>query len=278
MLTNGITVGDLKKRLLESSSEFDPVVFGDKESKKINDKAYADIKKETENYDGRLTKEKKDLGGGITATDNKGMSDLRYDGISQPFKDKVKSQMKGYTSAEAEKLHKNEPFGNASFDNDGKAYKDAKEHADAMSDKKNLAAKSGLMGREVYKNDDDNKNDTKTMYENNNAKKIKMLSFKNTQFLSEGHMMSRIPDEYKTEGNKFIMRDSAKTEYLVEWHANEPKVTKKINMNLVNEEKQRIKELWGYHSPESKTSTAKFRMEEDKSYQDVLNKARQLMK
>ena len=107
--------------------------------------------------------------------------------------------------------------------------------------------------------------------------KIKMLSFKNTQFISEGHMMSRIPDEYKTEGNKFIMRDSADNQYLVEWHANEPNVTKKPNMTLVNEEKERMKQLWGYKSTEAKTSTSSFRVQEDKEFSDMVKKARKLM-
>ena len=108
------------------------------------------------------------------------------------------------------------------------------------------------------------------------TKKIKMLSFKNTQFISEGHMMSKIPDEYKKDGNKFIMRDSANNQYLVEW-SSEPTVTKKINMELVNEQKERIKQLWGYKSAESKTSTSSFRMQENNEFADMVNKARKLM-
>ena len=38
--------------------------------------------------------------------DNASMSDLRYDNISEPFSKRVKAQMKGYASEEAEKLHK----------------------------------------------------------------------------------------------------------------------------------------------------------------------------
>jgi hypothetical protein len=110
------------------------------------------------------------------------------------------------------------------------------------------------------------------------SKKIKMLTFKNTQFISEGHMMSRIPDEYKTEGNKFIMKDSSDNQYLVEWHKEEPMVTKKPNMTLVNEQKERIKQLWGYKSAEAKTSTSNFRVQEDKSFADMVDKARKLMK
>lgn len=266
-----INVGELRRVMKEEKGEFKPVMFGDKESKEINQKAYSDIKKETEKYDGGLTKGKKQVGGGINATDNLGMHDLRYDSINKPFMDRTKSQMKGYVSKDAEEKHKNDEFGNATFDNNGETYNAAKEHAEAAKQGKDTAAEIGLTGRNLKK-DDIEKND-KTMYEN----KIKRLSFKNTQFISEGHMMTKIPDDYKREGNKFIMRDSAKNEYLVEWHTSEPKVTKKINMDLVNEEKNRIKELWGYKSGEAKTSTSSFRLQEDKNFSDMVGKARKLM-
>ena len=267
-----ISVGELRRVIKESQNEFKPVVFGDDESKKINDKAYSDVRKQSEKYDGGLTKKGEKVGGGISATDNKGMHDLTYDSISKPFKDRVKSQMKGYVSKDAEDKHKNDEFGNATFDNDGNIYNAAKDHAKAVKRGKDTASEIGLTGRELNKNDIE-KND-ETMYE---SKKIKMLSFKNTQFISEGHMMSKIPDEYKTNGNKFIMRDSSDNQYLVEWNSIEPKVTKKINMKLVNEQKERIKQLWGYKSAEAKTSTSDFRVQENNEFADMVNKARKLM-
>ena len=267
-----INVGDLRRVIKESQNEFKPVVFGMDKSKEINDKAYSDIKKETEKYDGGLTKEKRELGGGISATDNKGMHDLTYDSINKPFQDKVKSQMKGYASKDAETKHKGEPFGNATFDDNGNIYKAAKDHAEMVKKGKDAATEIGLTGRELNKNEVEKLRTTM-----GESKKIKMLTFKNTQFLSEGHMMSRIPDEYKTEGNRFVMKDSADNQYLVEWHTNEPMVTKKPNMKLVNEQKERMKQLWGYKSAESHTSTSSFRVQEDKGFTDMVNKARKLM-
>lgn len=44
------------------------------------------------------------------------MQDLEYDSINKPYNERVKSQMKGYTSKMAEDMHKNDEFGNASFD------------------------------------------------------------------------------------------------------------------------------------------------------------------
>ena len=269
-----ISVGELRRVIKESQNEFKPVVFGNDESKKINDKAYSDIKKETDNYDGGLSKGTKKLGGGISATDNKGMHDLAYDNISKPFKDRIKSQMKGYVSKDAENKHKNDEFGNATFDKDENIYNAAKEHAKAVKQGKDAAAEIGLTGRELNKNDIEK--NTETMEE---SKKIKMLSFKNTKFLSEGHMMTMIPDEFKVEGKRFIMKDGADNQYLVEWSTKkEPSVTKKLNMTLVNEQKERIKQLWGYKSAEAKTSTSSFRMQENKEFSDMVNKARKLMK
>ena len=273
MGTISINVGDLRKSIKESQNEFKPIIFGSDETKKTNEKAYSDIKKETENYDGGLTKEKKELGGGINASDNKGMSDLTYDNINKPYKDKVESQMKGYVSKDAEDKHKNDEFGNATFDNDGNTFKAAKDHADAVKKGKDAAVEIGLTGSKLNKSEVEKQRETM-----GESKKIKMLTFKNTQFISENHMMTRIPDEYKTEGNKFIMRDSSDNQYLVEWHSTEPMVTKKPNMKLVNEQKERMKQLWGYKSAEAQTSTSSFRVQEDKSFTDMVNKARKLMK
>ena len=266
-----INVGDFRKTINEAN-EFKPIMFN-KDNKAINDRSYSDIKKETEKYDGGLTSKTKTVGGGINATDNKGMHDLEYDNINKPFKDKVKSQMKGYVSKDAEDKHKNDEFGNADFDKDGKIYDAAKDHAEAVKKGKDAAVGIGLTGRELNKTEIEKQRET--MEE---AKKIKMLTFKNTQFLSEGHMMTRIPDEYKTEGNKFIMKDSSDNQYLVEWHtSSEPMVTKKVNMTLVNEQKERMKQLWGYKSSEAKTSTSNFRVQEDKEFSDMVKKARKLM-
>ena len=268
-----ISVGELR-RVIKEANEFKPVMFGHEESKKINDKSYADTKKETEKYDGGLSNGgKKKVGGGIMATDNKGMHDLEFDNISKPFKDKVRSQMKGYVSKDAEDKHKNDAFGNATFDKDENIYNAAKEHAKAVKQGKDTAAEIGLTARELNKNDIEKNTDT--MEE---SKRIKMLSFKNTKFLSEGHMRTMIPDEYKVEGKRFIMKDSSDNQYLVEWTNKEPNVTKKINMTLVNEEKNRIKQLWGYKSPESKTSTSSSRLQEDKGFSDMVSKARKLIK
>lgn len=264
-------VGDLRRVLREDKNEFKPLVFGMEDTKKENEKTYSSIKKETEKYDGGLSSKGKKLGSGLSYDDNRGMHDLEYDNINKPFKDRVKSQMKGYVSKDAEDKHKGDEFGNATFDDDGETYKAAMDHAEAVKNGKDSAVKIGLTGREL--NNSEIEKQRETMKED---KKMRMLTFKNTRFISEGHMMSKIPDEYKTEGRKFIMRDSADNQYLVEWHS-EPIVSKKINYTLVNEQKDRIKELWGYKSAEAKTTTSSFRIQENKEFADMVKKARKLM-
>ena len=61
--------------------------------------------KDTENFNSKVSKkERTNYDGGRSNDDNASMSDLRYDNISEPFSKRVKAQMKGYASEEAEKL------------------------------------------------------------------------------------------------------------------------------------------------------------------------------
>jgi len=269
-------VGDLKRvvrEAVEAKNEFEPV-FGKnvpKDNKKINDEAYKSIKKETEAYDGGLGAERK-KGNSVTPANNRGMSDLDYDSISKPFKDKVKSQLKGYPSAEAEKQHKNDAFGNAYYDSNNLS-KDIADHAKEAKKESDKSKTDGLTSSK-YKNEIEKSSES--MFE---SKKITKLQFKHTQFLSEGHMLSKVPDELKVEGKKFIMKDTADNEYLVEWTAKKPNVTKRLNKTQVNEEMNRIKALYGYKSKDYFTTTnSQTRMNENKEFSDMINKARKLMK
>ena len=271
-------VGELRRVIKESAakSEFKPV-YGSgvqDDSKKINRQAYKDIEKETSAYDGGLSKQKPKKGTAVTPELNRGMSDLQYDSISQPFKDKVKAQLKGYTSADEEKNHKGEESGNASYDaND--LTSDIAKHAKDVKKENDKLKGTGLTGSTQNKSDIEKRNDT--MFE---SKKIKNIKFKHTEFLSEGHMLTKVPDEFKNEGNKFIMSDSEGNSYLVEWHNDEkPDVEKRINKKLVNEEINRIKNLYNYHSKDFfNTTTSQSRLKEDKEISQMLGRARQLMK
>lgn len=258
-------IGDLRGKIKESSQEFKPVMGTDveKDNKKINAEAYAEISKATKNCDGGARNESKKAIN-YPDSDNRGMQDLEYDSINEPYKERVRSQMKGYASAEAEKEHKNDPMGNAEF-TDISNMDDRHEKLQ----KGKLAAKTiGLTSREIPK--EDFKNLTQSVFED---KKLYQIKFKNTVFITENHMLSKVPDDFKVEGRKFIMKDRENNEYIVEWHE-KPIVSAKTK---INEQKNRIHELFNYKRTESNT-TSSMRLTEDNKINDMLDKARRLMK
>ena len=275
MKRNIIEVGKLR-RIIKEETEFNPVMFGDSETKEINREAYRDMKKQTEDYNGGLTsgltkKKREDSVGQAFRSPNKGMSDIEVQNPSKPFAEKVEAQMDGYDSAEAKKLHKDEEPGNFTK-SDGAITKAAKKHAKDAADGRSKATKIGLTGRELNAQDVDKLHNT--MFDEH--KKMKRLTFKQ-RFISENHMVSLIPDHYKTEGNKFAMKDNAGTEYLVEWKEEGPNVTKKVNLTEAHKEFDRIKQLWGYKSSESTQQSSSVNESKD-GFNKTLARSRELMK
>ena len=256
-------VSELRSIVKESANEFKPVMGKnvEKDNKSINDKAYKDMEKETKSYDGGARAEKKNIN--YPSDDNWGMQDLQYNNMNQQFKDKVKSQMKGYVSADAEKKHKNDPYGNADFTE----FKGMEEKSKDLQKGKDVAKQIGLTSREIDKKEFEKQQES--VFEN----KIVTIRFKNTTFITENHMLSRVPDNFKVEGRKFIMKDKNNNEYLVEW-AEEPKIT---NRTKINEQKNRIQQLFNYERSESTTSSQS-RLTEETKFSDILGKARKLMK
>lgn len=272
------SVRELRRVIKESSNEFKPVMGRnvEKDNKKINVKAYQEIENETRNYDGGATKGSKKVVT-IPKDDNKGMSDLQYDTpLSKRKMEDAAAQLEGYTSAQAKKLHKNDPYGNADFPE----VHGLDDKAKAFQAGKNLAKCTSNLNGELTQKDYENL--TSNMFDKNGAKKedkaknesrMYRLKFKNTVFMTESQMLSKVPDDFKVEGKKFSMRDKHDNEFIVEW-ADEPRVT---NLTKINEQKNRIHELFNYKRGESNTS-CQTRLAENKNMEDVLNKARQLMK
>ena len=258
-------IGELRKVLLEAAKEFTPVL-GDnveKNNKKINQDAYAEMNIITKQYDGGV-KNESNKKVNYPQDDNKGMQDLQYDNTNDSFNNRVKSQMKGYVSSDAEKQHKNDPFGNSEFND----IKGMEEKTKAMKDGEVKAKSIGLTSREIDKKEFDKQ--SSTVFEN---KHISRLKFKNTVFMTEQHVLSRVPDEFKVEGKTFVMKDKNNNEFLVEW-SEEPKV---INKTKINEQKSRIHELFNYKSSKS-TTTNDLRLNEDNRVNNMIDKARKLMK
>ena len=262
------SVNELRRIVAESVEEFKPK-FGSKnlqsDNEKINSDSYKESSKKVKDFDGGARKNHNKNGEfEHPHTDNKGMHDLKYDLISDDFKERVKSQAKGYVSADAEKKHKNDDFGNADFNEmtglDGRQKEMKRNEVDSKtngvtSKELDRRAVSGVTGERVFEN------------------KVTTIRFKNTTFITENHMLSKVPDNFKIEGKTFIMKDKMNNEYLVEW-SEEPKV---INKTKINEQKNRIHQLFNYERGESTTSSQS-RLTEETKFSDILGKARKLMK
>lgn len=263
--------GDLRKKLRESTSEFKPV-FGDgveSAEKDLNLKAYQDIKKETENYNKGL----KQPGGdnrveSINAQLNMGMSDIEYDNeTGKKFNDNTIAGYEGYTSALDKKNHKDEELGNATRN---------PELAQALVDKAKQTKKEKDSYSEVGITNIQKPKDATHLHKDVvESKTINMLKFKHVQFISESHMLSHVPDEYKVEGKRFCMQDCKGNKYLIEWHE-KPETKKMINESQVNSEMNRIKELFNYNGKANNTTNS-IMVNENKGIEDMLVRVRKLM-
>lgn len=264
--------GDLKRRLMESTNEFNPK-FGNRvrsREKADSKKTYSDIAKETSAYNKGMQAPKYDPNKSQNTSVNLGMSDLQYDGeISKQFKERAKAGLRGATSQADLQRRMKDGSGNATFNDDiakeleGKA-KDVKKMQDSY-------AEVGITNAQKKKSDT-HRHQT-NIGEN---KKINLLKFKHIQFISESQMLVHVPDEFKNEGQRFYMQDCKGNKYLVEWHE-KPNVEKSLNESAVNEEMNRIKYLFDYSSKNSNTN-GKLRMNEDKELDNMIGRVRKLMK
>ena len=248
------------------------------DNKKNNDKSYKDAEKAAKDYDGGLKPEKK---GNLSDKLDGNRTTLDYNPRIEPdksFKDKVEAQAKGFTS-KLEEDNGIEKAG-AEFDRDGKIMNQFKDAAEKRNDFEKKLADSGIQGNNLK---DENKKKN-TMFESKKPV-AKRLEFKHTKFLNESQMLNRIPEEYKTDGQKIYMKDSIGNEYIVECVKSEKtgfietNVVGFNNPKLLEEQKERIEQLFDYQSSkEFAPTTAKQRIEENNSFQDLMNLSRSLIK
>lgn len=267
-----LKVSDIKGLVKESANEFkaklgDGVESGNKEN---NGKAYEDAAKRAKDYDGGLSDEvlEKKPKYDKTPDDNKTTLDYNPIGATQAYKDRVKAQVEGYTSV-AEKNNGIEKSGDFS---DNKNIYDGIKKKHEKDDKARIdLEKSGLQAREWP----DKTFQREHMME---GRGIKTVRFKKTTFLTEGHMISRIPDEFKKEGLNFIMEDKTGNKYLIEWSDNRANIVDHENKAGMNESIDRMKELMGYRPGDSKTDK-KTRMNENyDGFKSMVDKVRNIGK
>lgn len=267
-------VGDIRRVIKESSLGFEPKLGANVKSdnKRNNEKSYKDAEKAAKDYDGGLKDEKKGnlpdkMDGNHTTLDYNPRTE-----VSKDFKDKVDAQLKGYTSKAEEK---NGIEKAAEFDNDGKLKKHFTDASKEINKEKEILAHSGIQGA------NEPKKEKNTMYEN----KAKRLVFKHTKFLNESQMISRIPEEYKIDGQKIYMKDSADNEYVVECVKSEKSglietnIVGYSNKRLEEAQQNRIAELFGFEHDKLQAPTSmQTRVDESRNFQDIMNLAREVIK
>ena len=333
------TVGELKSLIREASSnqEFEPKLGPEVESKnkEINDKAYKDAEKISQEHYGMKLKapeiskyEKHDW--------NKTPLDADFDfEPSKEWKKEQEAHAEGFTSDD-EKNNGIEKTGDR--ENNKEFYKVSKETDDKSKRNKEIMKTVGIRGNHIYHRPggkeyfqshggytNENRTPVRTICENAKSgkytlreaaialyqngyfkyvpnenqvkqviakviplqekketgeKKIKTVVFKKTTFLTEGHMISRIPDEFKNEGCTFRMKDKTGNEYLIEWSDNRANILEHEDKQKFNESIDRMKSLFNYNSGEYfKNTTGSERLNEsNEGFTKTLDSARKIIK
>lgn len=267
------TVSELNSLIRESSNEFKAKLGpGVKDgNEKNNDKAYKDAEKRAKDYDGGLSDEvtvakyeKPDDG-------NRTTLDYEVDNADDKYKKRIAAQAEGYTS-EDEKNNKIEKLGDYSDNKD--IFDAVTKDADDWKERMVNARASGLAARTF---DKEKTFKHGSLYEDRN---VKTAYFKKTTFLTEGHMMSRIPDEFKVEENVFKMKDKTGNTYLLEWKNGKATILSHSNKQGMNESIDRMKALMNYKSSDyCKNTTVNDRLNENNdAFTNTLEKARKIIK
>lgn len=283
MLSEGIyTFSELKRILEESTSEYKPKIGSKviRDDAQNNVKAVKDIMKETGVIEDKVEDTKRDTNPENIYDTNKTTLDVNFAyEPSKDYKERVKAQVHGYASKEHEKNSDTDESvdvsGNEKFYDEQE--KKSKEQNKKETDERHAGLKSHNLDKENFKD--------KTIYANE-SKKMKKLHFKNTVFLSESQVIKKVPDDYKTDGNCFIMEDKNNNQYLVECKVDDNlvgftqlTVTKKDTKEQVVEQIKRMQQLFEYKSSDYfKDTTKESRLNEDKNLSELINKVKELEK
>ena len=249
-------ISDLRRMISESKNEFEPkmgtgVEAADKEN---NKKAVDDIRKETEKLDGGLKPgNKQNLGLSDNGDFNRTTLDVQFDEKPpKSYVDRVKAQAEGFNTVEEKKNSTAPENGGLDYEGNKEFLKQAEERGEKIADRQADIEHSGLKSHHLPKDEFR----PYTVY-GESKKPMKRLYFKNTVFLNEHDMRKRIPDTYKQDGMKFVMKDKNGTEYVVEWkekkgfNYGEAIVESVMNRKRVDEQVDKIKKLFDYNPSDS---------------------------
>ena len=242
------TIGELLQINEESArNEFNPK-FGNgaERNSSNNDKAVKEIIKNASELDKDGHRNDTPVKPRVEFPDyNKTTLDVNFEyEPDDAWKERVKAQAEGYPSVQ--NMKKNGYDQSLGFGGNENFYKARKEMSNDRNDLDTIERESGLKAR-IKKDEIDYSN--KTPF--NEAKQIKRLIFKNTTFLSESQVLSKVPEDYRIDENRFYMRDKTGTDYLIECKADpfgyvHMQIVNKFNKQVINEELEKIKRLAGY--------------------------------
>lgn len=280
MLENKVySISELRKAVIkESSNEFKPVLGKDveKDNASNNDKAVKDIAKETKDFNNvSVSQHKTDPKD--SQSYNKTTLDVNF--MVKPgkeFDERVKAQVLGYPSVENQKNTDTKENKSLDYSGNEKFYEADKEKWEEMNKQDEDEKNSGLKS-----NNKKQQEKNETLFQEN--KTMKRLQY-NKAFLNEEHMIKKIPDDYKVDGNRFMMRDINGAEYIVECKADNviknyihTFIVSYSDTNKLNEQLSRMKTISGYNPNQYYSqSTSTSRMDEDKAFSNNLNKMRVL--
>ena len=273
-------VGELRRVIRESSekNEFKPK-FGpnvESDDKKNAQEAYKEAEKRAKNYDGGLkTPEKKELT--PREDGNKTMLGMNYDADpSDDYKKRVKAQVMGYSS-DLEKNNDIEKVGD--FNDD--FYENEKKTVEQQAKDMENVKTAGLVSKELSK-DDKEYGKVHTAF-NESKTPLKRLTYHHTKFINESQIFTKIPEDFKVDGNRFIVRDATDSEYLIEWwvdkknNISEGKILNERNLKEADKTLDRMAQLMGYNSSDIfGRDSSRSTINENKNVEDMLNNIRQI--
>lgn len=233
-----ITKAQFINEVTKLKNEFTPVLGNNvqKENKKNSEEGVNTILKQVKNYNPSTPNTKTNAE--INKNKNLNLMDLRYD--TEPDKEwKERTKQMATVGTEKDLADSCDVDGNKRFYQDREKISDEK--IDKEAKKKDFMADINVWAKKE-------KEKRAFMKE---CKPSKRLKFKATKFLSEQHLLSRVPESYKTDGNKFYMQDMTGTDYLIEctvdpWGYKHLEIVDKSNKGLIKEKFNRIKELMNY--------------------------------
>jgi len=273
------SLDELRDALRESTNEFKAKKGNgvDTENKKNNREAVRDIEKRTKEYDGGFQNKERKTPPEDAIDYNK--TTLENNFATEPsddYKKRVK-QLAVYGTPHQLTDEEKDPEKNGGYDYSSteKFYNDRKEVAakrnERQTDERHAGLKARMYPEDTFKND--------TLFKE--SRTMKRLHFKNTKFLSEEQMLKKVPDNYRFDGNRFVMRDSTGTDYLVECRVDdkfgytEMNVIGQYNKEQIKEQLSRMRSLYGYSSVDFNTGTTnESREHEDNTLTEMIKRVK----